>query len=89
MEQRYKMDPTVLKIQLQGLRGRGGAYHVHDFPVASATLPLGAERCSISNVGDNFNPFAVDRNKSPLPGFGMAMTFEIDTFPNFNALSRC
>lgn len=53
-----------------GLRGRGGAYHVHEFPVAASRLGSGSERCSIAAVGDNFNPYNVDRNKSPLPGFG-------------------
>ncbi|XP_022670740.1 uncharacterized protein LOC111254308 [Varroa destructor] len=77
MEQRYKMDPTIVKIQLQGLRGRGGAYHVHEFPVAASRLGSGSERCSIAAVGDNFNPYNVDRNKSPLPGFGTNDEYQV------------
>lgn len=74
--QRYRMDPTVVTVNLKNLRGRGSGYHVHLYPVQDKVFP-DDNQCSDDAVGGHFNPFEVDAKKSPKPGTGTSDEYEV------------
>ncbi|UYV71581.1 hypothetical protein LAZ67_8003737 [Cordylochernes scorpioides] len=61
--QRYRMDPTVVTVNIKNLRGRGSEYYVHDFPVP-LRYSKDDQLCSIDSIGNIYNPYGVDTSKT-------------------------
>lgn len=59
--QDYRLDPTIMTISLNHLRGRGKYYQVLEFPF-SQRLTKEDNICSNESIGELYNPFNVDTN---------------------------
>ncbi|KAG1649777.1 Cell surface superoxide dismutase [Cu-Zn] 6 [Nymphon striatum] len=69
-------DPTIVAVNLDNLQNRGKGYHIHEFP-KPYQLDENQPLCTEEAVGGHFNPFQVDKEKSPLPGFGTTDQYEV------------
>lgn len=58
LKQTSPLDPTTTKVELRGLQGRAGGYHVHVWPVPQH-LAANQALCGADNVAGHFNPFGV------------------------------
>ncbi|KAI2803497.1 hypothetical protein BLOT_007628 [Blomia tropicalis] len=67
MKQNYKIDPTIITVRLDNLRGRGKLYHVHEFPFAQRQSK-GDRVCSLESVGNRYNPFGIDNKLETMVG---------------------
>lgn len=72
--QSYRMDPTVVTVELKNLRRRGSGFHVHMFPVPYR-VHENDNLCQAT--GGHYNPFQVDPSTSPKPGQGTNDQYEL------------
>ncbi|XP_023224241.1 uncharacterized protein LOC111625338 [Centruroides sculpturatus] len=72
--QSYRMDPTVVTIDLKNLRGRGSGFHVHMFPVP---YHINQNDNLCGATGGHYNPFQIDPSTSPKPGLGTNDQYEL------------
>ncbi|RWS08541.1 uncharacterized protein B4U79_07981 [Dinothrombium tinctorium] len=85
--QRYRMDPTVVNIELKNLNGRAKFYHIHEFPLPPRRLKE-ENLCSDIAVGGHFNPYGINVSLSPPPGIGTNDKYEVgDLSGKFGTLS--
>ena len=61
LKQNYKIDPTIMTIKLDNLRGRGRYYYIHQFPIAQKQTK-NDDLCG--QVGDRYNPFNIDSSQN-------------------------
>ncbi len=66
--------PVVTSIDLTGLDGRTGGFHVHEFPVP-ARRSAADNPCS--RTRGHYNPFRVDKSVSPAAGTGTFDRYEV------------
>ena len=50
-------DTTEVKLQLSGLQGEAGGFHVHEYPLPPLSAPAGPDPCSATGAGGHWNPF--------------------------------
>ena len=62
-----------VKVELTGLAGLAGGYHVHLYPTSGASIPQD-QRCQGPDVGGHFNPFTMPY---PGPAIGTNDQYEI------------
>ena len=55
---------THIKVDLAGLAGGAGGYHVHLYPTSGEAIPQ-QDRCQGVDVGGHFNPFSMPYPKTP------------------------
>ena len=73
-DQRSPFDPTRVLVNLTGLSGMAGGFHVHEYPVPIARQP-GEAVCSAT--ANHYNPFGWDSTSSPPPGRGTGEMYEL------------
>nr|XP_027206305.1 uncharacterized protein LOC113799809 [Dermatophagoides pteronyssinus] len=61
LKQNYKIDPTIMTIKLDNLRGRGRYYYIHQFPIVQKQTK-NDDLCG--QVGDRYNPFNIDSSQN-------------------------
>jgi Cu/Zn superoxide dismutase len=66
--------PVVATVNLTGLSGGAGSYHIHDFPVPLRLRPNDAP---CGQTGGHFNPFSADKSSSPPSGLGTSDQYEV------------
>jgi len=72
--QSSKFHPVVSHLELTGLSGAAGSYHIHEFPVPPR---LKVEDTPCSATGPHYNPHGVDKSASPAPGVGTSDRYEV------------
>ncbi|KAH9530052.1 hypothetical protein DERF_003891 [Dermatophagoides farinae] len=60
-KQNYKIDPTIVTIKLDNLRGRGRYYFIHEFPIIQKQTK-NDDLCG--QVGDRYNPFNIESQQA-------------------------
>lgn len=65
--------PTVIDVNLHGLKGLAGGFHIHQLPVT----PEAESPCSDRQIRGHFNPFHVNISSSPTAGNGMDDEYEV------------
>ena len=74
LTQASKFHPVLSSIELTGLSGEAGSYHIHEFPVpprrTTEDAPCGA-------TGAHYNPFNIDKSTSPESGTGTSDQYEV------------
>lgn len=73
-EQTSVFAPTDLTLDLRGLDGRAGGFHVHELP---SYPPKHAGDFPCGKTGGHYNPFEVDPSTSPEPGLGSHDRYEL------------
>ncbi|XP_037782115.1 uncharacterized protein LOC119578625 [Penaeus monodon] len=73
-EQTSVFAPTDLTLDLRGLAGRAGGFHVHELP---SYPPKHAGDFPCGKTGGHYNPFEVDPSTSPEPGLGSHDRYEL------------
>ncbi|XP_063614256.1 uncharacterized protein LOC134787421 [Penaeus indicus] len=73
-EQTSVFSPTDLTLDLRGLAGRAGGFHVHELP---SYPPKHAGDFPCGKTGGHYNPFEVDPSTSPEPGLGSHDRYEL------------
>ncbi|UXI20114.1 hypothetical protein NH340_JMT06057 [Sarcoptes scabiei] len=61
LKQNYKIDPTIVTIKLDNLRGRGKFLSIHQYPIQQQQTK---DDDVCSNVGDRFNPFLIESKQN-------------------------
>lgn len=74
MEQSSLFSPTELTLDLEGLAGEAGGFHVHELP-AKASKHVGDFPCGATK--GHYNPYGVDVSTSPLAGVGAHNQYEL------------
>lgn len=74
--QSYRTQPTVITIQLKNLRGRGSSFGIREFPVPPRTKS-GENYCQDKFVGDVYNPYEIDEDRTPSPGQGTGDQYSV------------
>ena len=69
----FNEDEALPRINLYGLNGNAGPFHVHEYPVPTESI----SPCSPAAVGGHFNPFDVDIAQSPAPDRGTDDQYEV------------
>ena len=71
--QASKFHPVLVDIDLAGLSGEAGSYHIHEFPVPPRRTP---DDAPCGATGAHYNPFGVDKSTSPEAG-GSSDKYEV------------
>ncbi|XP_064602134.1 uncharacterized protein LOC135468049 [Liolophura sinensis] len=69
-------DPTLVQVNLFGLKSKAGGYHVHDFPVPQR-ISKDDKVCSGDSVSGHWNPFMWVKATSPAEGSGTSDQYEV------------
>ena len=75
-QQMSPFDPTMVSVDLSGLGGKAGGYHIHKWPVPekwSADQSI----CSADYVSGHFNPFSINTSTDPAPASGTNDQYEV------------
>lgn len=75
-QQMSPFDPTVLSVDLSGLGGKAGGYHIHKWPVPEK-WSADQKICSADYVSGHFNPFSIDTSTDPAPAVGTNDQYEV------------
>lgn len=73
-EQRSHFDATRVLVNLTGLSGLAGGFHVHEYPVP---IPKTADEAICSATAKHYNPWGWDPSNSPPPGRGTGELYEL------------
>lgn len=57
LKQNYKIDPTIVTIKLDNLRGRGKHLYIHQYPIIQKQIK---DDNLCAKIGDRYNPFGID-----------------------------
>lgn len=74
LRQRSVFHPVISTVELSGLSGEAGSYHIHEFPVPPR---LNKEDAPCGATGEHYNPFRVDKSSSPPNSAGTSDQYEI------------